>query len=62
MLRFACLLGIAVLAVTAVRLVSSHKSSEEIQPEIGTRPNVGDVPLPRIRNRLSVYPVQFSLN
>ena len=62
MLRFACLLGIAVLAVTAVSLASSQKSNEENPPEPDQRPNCSEIPLARTRNLFLVYPMQFSLN
>lgn len=61
MLRFACLVGITVLALTAVTL-ASQKPTEENPPEPDKRPDFSDIPLARARNLFPVYPVQFSLN
>lgn len=62
MLRLACLLGLTVLALTAVTLASTQKASAADQPEPGDNPAFGKNRLAPTRDSMTPYPVKFSLN
>jgi hypothetical protein len=62
MLRLACLLGLTVLALTAVTLASTQKSAADRQPEPGDNPDPGKNRLAPTRDAATLYPVRFSLN